>query len=647
MTPTRPPFDRDHLPPGIDPPGPQDPEALGRYRVVGRIGAGGMGAVYAGVDEAGGCAAVKVIHPQFAADAVFLARFAREVDLVSRVRGTCTATFYDADVRAGTPWLATEYVRGLPLRGHVREHGVLTDGVLLALAVGLAEGLAAIHAAGVVHRDLKPGNVIMSPAGPKVLDFGIARTVDGTALTKTGGLVGTPGWAAPELFEGVQATDRSDMFAWGGMVAFAATGRNPFGTGGADVLIHRTRREEPDLDGVPPELMDLVRRALDKDPDRRPTAERALTELTSRWNATRVQPLPHDLPAHDQTSPPTAGFGPAQATEIVPALLATEWRGITAPEPRRVRRSRRGPVIAVTATAAALVAALVAVWLVVDPSIPGADDPSAAGSDGGGDAAGGEDAGGGENGSGGGEVTVEDGPARVEQARRLALDATGFEAFLGATTGGGEGSESYELYWYEEDPQPVYLQSPEFPGPGHTDVMYLGEGLNDTLFRDTVHLTADPVVGPYYRDPGADPSRTAGVDRERLVHDLDLAAEAEGGVEYLDTSEAPATLLYPPERMGGMDALRGISGHHYSGVYTKEVLASGNTSLGMVEHTFDLWTDDEGYPLLFTVYSEPDYGDGQGPRPGTETVVYVSFNEDVDIEVPDESEIEPARPSTF
>ena len=627
VTPTRPPFDRDHLPPGIDPPSREDPSSLGRYSVVGRIGAGGMGAVYAGVDEAGGCAAVKVIHPQFAADPVFLARFAREVDLVSRVRGTCTAAFYEADVSAGTPWLATEYVRGLPLRGHVRENGVLTDGLLLALAVGLAEGLTAIHAAGVVHRDLKPGNVIMSPTGPKVLDFGIARTVDGTALTKTGGLVGTPGWAAPELFEGVEATDRSDMFAWGGMVAFAATGRNPFGTGGAEVLIHRTRREEPDLDGVPPELLDLVRRSMDKDPDLRPTADEALAELTARWSATRVQPLPYG---------PSGPASPAPPTQIVPDLLATEWRGISAPEPRRVRRGRRGPVVAVAATAAVLVAALVAVWLVVDPSIGGgADDPSAEGTDAGADGGGSE----------GDEVPVDDGAARVAQARQLALDATSFEAFLGATTGGGDGSERYELYWYEEDPQPVYFQSPQSPGPGHTDVMYLGEGLNDTLFRDTIHLTGDPQVGPFYREPGADPSRTAGIYRERLVDDFDLAAEADGGVEYLGTSEAPVTLQYPPDEMGGADSLQGVSGHHYTGVYAKEPFGFEDASLGTVDHTFDLWTDDEGYPLLFTAYFEPDYGDG--PRPLTQTKVYLGFNEDVDIEVPDESEIQQGRPSGY
>ncbi|GAB2492314.1 serine/threonine-protein kinase [Nocardiopsis aegyptia] len=623
MTPTRPPFDRDHLPPGIDPPGREDPASLGRYSVVGRIGAGGMGAVYAGVDEAGGCAAVKVIHPQFAADPEFLARFAREVDLVSRVRGTCTAAFYDADVSAGTPWLATEYVRGLPLRGHVRANGVLTGGVLLALAVGLAEGLSAIHAAGVVHRDLKPGNVIMSPTGPKVLDFGIARTVDGTALTRTGGLVGTPGWAAPELFEGVEATDRSDMFAWGGMVAFAATGRNPFGTGAADALVHRTRREEPDLDGVPPELLDLVRRAMDKDPARRPTADQALDELTSRWSATRVQRAPHAQP-----SPPA----PVPPTQIVPELLATEWRGISAPEPRRVRRTRRGPVVAVAATAAVLVAALVAVWLVVDPSIPGTDDPSAAGTDADGAAT---------DGSGSDEVTVEDGPARVAQARQLALDATSFEAYTGASTGGGDGSETYQLYWYEEDPQPVYLQSSP-GGPGTSQVMYLGEGLDDTVFRTISRLTGEPVAGPYYRYPGADPAMTEHAYRDRLVDDLDLAAEAEGGVEYLGTSEVPVTLRYPPEEMGGAEALTGINGHHYTGTYSKEVFFGHAESVGMVDHTFDLWTDEEGYPLLFTAYFEPD--SGYGPQPYTNTTVYLGFNEDVDIEVPDESEIQPGPP---
>ncbi|HIY41686.1 MAG TPA: serine/threonine protein kinase, partial [Candidatus Nocardiopsis merdipullorum] len=284
-------FSRNQLPPGVEPPGNSDPRTLGPYRVVGRIGAGGMGAVYAGLDAQGGSAAVKVVHPHIAVDPEFLARFAREVEMVSRVRAACAPAFFDADVRAETPWLATEYVPGSTLRKHVRENGPLTGGVLTALAVGLAEALVAIHGAGVVHRDLKPGNVILSPEGPKVLDFGIARAVDATALTSTGGMFGTPGWMAPEQYVGEEATDRSDMFVWACMVLFAATGENPFGKGPLDVVSHRTRTEEPNLAGLPAELAEIVRSALAKDPAERPTAEQVLTRLTEDWNATQVRPV--------------------------------------------------------------------------------------------------------------------------------------------------------------------------------------------------------------------------------------------------------------------------------------------------------------------------------------------------------------------
>ncbi|WP_040685198.1 protein kinase domain-containing protein, partial [Nocardiopsis halotolerans] len=146
------PFDDSRLPPGVEPPTGADPEHIGHYRVVGRIGAGGMGAVYAGLAPDNGCAAVKVVHAHFADNPDFRARFAREVAMVARVRAACAPAFLGADTRADTPWLATEYVPGLTLRQHVRRHGPLTGGVLLALAVGLAEALAAIHGAGVVHR---------------------------------------------------------------------------------------------------------------------------------------------------------------------------------------------------------------------------------------------------------------------------------------------------------------------------------------------------------------------------------------------------------------------------------------------------------------------------------------------------------------
>ncbi|WP_152486192.1 serine/threonine-protein kinase, partial [Nocardiopsis lucentensis] len=266
---------------GLRPLTADEPRRVGSFRVVGRIGAGGMGSVYAALDDADRRVAVKCVHRVYAADAEFRQRFAREVALVRRVSAVCVPSFVDADPEADLPWLATEYVPGPTLHEHVGGNGPLAGDALPALAVGSAEALAAIHAAGVVHRDLKPGNVILSPEGPRVLDFGIARAVEETALTRTGGLVGTPGWIAPEQYRGAPATDRSDIYAWGGLVAFAATGRHPHGSGTSSTMAARILSEPPDLDGVPAGLREVLERALDKDPERRPDAATAMREVAS------------------------------------------------------------------------------------------------------------------------------------------------------------------------------------------------------------------------------------------------------------------------------------------------------------------------------------------------------------------------------
>ncbi len=284
------------LPSGVRPLASDEPRRIGPFRVVGRIGSGGMGVVYAALDDADRRVAVKCVHRVYAGDAEFRERFAREVALVRRVRAACVPGFVGADTRAEVPWLATEYVPGPTLDARVRARGPLTGAALTAFALGVAEALAAIHGTGVVHRDLKPGNVILSPDGPRVLDFGIARTVDGTALTRTGGLVGTPGWTSPEQYAGRGATDRSDMFAWGGLVAFAATGRNPFGAGSTDTLVPRVLSEPPDLEGLPGALRALVERTLDKDPARRPDADAALRETAALLRAASGEDTGADLP---------------------------------------------------------------------------------------------------------------------------------------------------------------------------------------------------------------------------------------------------------------------------------------------------------------------------------------------------------------
>ncbi|WP_150251886.1 serine/threonine-protein kinase [Nocardiopsis deserti] len=616
---TTPPFDRKRLPPGVEPPTAADPERIGGYSVVGCVGAGGMGAVYAGLDAGGGCAAVKVVHAHFAADADFRARFVREVEMVRRVRAACAPAFLDADARADTPWLATEYVPGLTLRQHVRRHGPLSGGVLLALAVGLAEALTAIHAAGVVHRDLKPGNVILSPTGPKVLDFGIARAVEGTALTRTGGLFGTPGWVAPEQYEGQAASDRSDMFAWAGLVAFAATGRDPFGRESAEVVSHRVRNGEPDLDGVPPELLDPVRRAFDKDPGRRPPAVEVVTALTSGWNATRIQPFHGD-----------------PVTEVVPGLLATEWRGVEAPAPRRVRRSGRAPLLA--ATAAVLVAALVGTWLVVRPEggQEAADGGAADGGTATGDAAGTTG-----DAAGSGEPAVRTDPENLEavvgEAVELALGASSFTAYS-ATREAEMSTGSTTRYSYTEDPEPRYFQS-LYAGPATFVTLEVGEGPDDVLARTDSNLVG-LVEGAYYRpapeelEDGPRAGWTSTVESLRAVL-------GEGRQVSYQGESAPPVTDYPEDMTEGVD-LSGRTGHHYTGTYVGEsILAPGQEA----EFTFDLWIGGDGYPQHFQTYesSEGEGVNGTFLTGNSTTVGFLQFNGPVEVEVPDESEIAASR----
>jgi hypothetical protein len=236
-----------------------------------------MGAVYGALDGAERHVAVKVVHARYAADPGFRAQFAREAELLRRVDAECAPAFLGADPDAERPWMATEFVPGATLGAHVREYGVLTGTRLLAFAAGTAEALAAVHHAGIVHRDVKPANVILSPTGPKVLDFGIARATDDHAPEE--GVFGTPGWIAPERLDGGADTPAVDVFAWGGLVVYAATGHGPFGTGDTATLIARARTAEPDLEGVPEDLLPLVSRALSRDPAERPAAVEAFAAV--------------------------------------------------------------------------------------------------------------------------------------------------------------------------------------------------------------------------------------------------------------------------------------------------------------------------------------------------------------------------------
>jgi serine/threonine protein kinase len=244
-----------------------------------------MGVVYLGLAKDGSEAAIKVLRPELADDHEFRARFRREVAVLARVQGLCTVRVIEADTQSARPFLATEYADGPSLAEHIGQSGPLGPRVLLGLATGLAEALSAIHTAGVIHRDLKPSNVLLTHEGPRVIDFGIAQTMDATAFTRTGMTVGSPGFMAPEQITG-KAGQPADIFSWGLTVAYAASGQPPFGTGPTDAIMYRIIHDSPEIAAVPAELQSLVAAALAKNPDNRPTASDLLRHLTGGAGAT-------------------------------------------------------------------------------------------------------------------------------------------------------------------------------------------------------------------------------------------------------------------------------------------------------------------------------------------------------------------------
>ncbi|MGW1890522.1 protein kinase domain-containing protein [Streptomyces sp. NPDC002004] len=263
--------------------GPGDPQGrIGAYRLLARLGAGGMGQVYLARSDRGRTVAVKLVREELAAQDEFRARFRQEVQAARRVGGQWTAPVLDADTEAAVPWVATGYVAGPSLQqvvGH--DHGALPERSVRILAAGLAHALKDIHAAGLIHRDLKPSNVLITIDGPRVIDFGIARaleTVTDGGLTRTGALVGSPGFMAPEQVRGDRITPACDVFCLGSVLAYAATGALPFGSAnsGVHALMFRIAQEEPDLERLPEGLSDLVRDCLRKDPAARPTLDQVL-----------------------------------------------------------------------------------------------------------------------------------------------------------------------------------------------------------------------------------------------------------------------------------------------------------------------------------------------------------------------------------
>ncbi|QYC42581.1 Serine/threonine-protein kinase AfsK [Nonomuraea coxensis DSM 45129] len=312
---------------------PEDPPAIGSYELVSRLGSGGMGVVYLAKAADGSRVALKAIRRDYTADPVYRARFHEEVSNARKVASFCTARVLDHGEDRGVLYLVTEYIDGISLEDHLIEHGALSPSVLHSAAVGVAAALTAIHAAGLVHRDLKPANVMLTLAGPRVIDFGLARSTHVNARhTNAGMVMGTPGWIAPEqVFEG-RTSPAGDVFAWGSLIAYAGLGGHPFGEGDAYVMAARARTAPPDLRGLPAPLDRLVAAAIHPDPSRRPTARQLLLELvgasdepaaqlaatkhlTNTWNASEFAPLtqapgPHGPAPHGPGVPGPGAAAP-------------------------------------------------------------------------------------------------------------------------------------------------------------------------------------------------------------------------------------------------------------------------------------------------------------------------------------------------
>ncbi|MCT9093749.1 serine/threonine protein kinase [Streptomyces sp. ASQP_92] len=266
---------------------PDDPDAVGGYRLTAVLGAGGMGKVYLSYTPGGRPIALKVIRPEFSEDPEFRRRFQQEVRAAQRVQGLYTAPVIDFDTEGSQPWLATAYVPGPSLAHAVAGHGRLPLRSVLLLTVGVAEALHIIHGAGIVHRDLKPANVLLAGDGPRVIDFGIARAADATALTGSGVSVGTPAFMAPEQAAAGTVTAATDIFALGQIVAYAAIGAPAYGEGSSHAVLYRIVHEDPDLSALPAELEPLVKRCLSRDPADRPS----LTEVIQLCHELSPVPL--------------------------------------------------------------------------------------------------------------------------------------------------------------------------------------------------------------------------------------------------------------------------------------------------------------------------------------------------------------------
>jgi serine/threonine protein kinase len=297
--------------PGVEALDEHDPKSLGPYALLGRIGDGGMGTVYlARREEDERLVAVKMIRGDLARQPMFRSRFLREAQAAQRVARFCTAEVLDVSTEGRWPYLVTEFIDGPTVSTVIAERGPLPAAELERLAVTVASALIAIHAAGVVHRDLKPGNILLSSSGARVIDFGIARALDATTMLTAAG-TGTPAFMAPEQALGRPVTAAADIYAWGGVVLYAGTGRLPHGRGATPVVLYRAVNEEPDLTGLDDGLRPLVEQAMVKDPARRPTAHDLLLRLTGSRPTIAMTTVP----------------GPEEATPLVDQPGSAAGRG--------------------------------------------------------------------------------------------------------------------------------------------------------------------------------------------------------------------------------------------------------------------------------------------------------------------------------
>ena len=331
-----------------------DPATIGGYRLQARLGSGGMGRVYLAFTPAGRPVALKVVRSDLGDDQDFLARFRQEIQAAQRVRGLYTAELIDADPAATPPWLVTAYVQGPSLQEVVDNDGPMQEAMVFRLIAGVAEALQAIHRAGVIHRDLKPSNVLLAHDGPRVIDFGIARALAETPMTRSETTMGSPHFMSPEQILDLPVTPAIDVFALGSLAAFAATGRLPFGRGHITEVAHRVVHEPPDLAGCPAGLVPLIQACLAKEPAARPAPGQILEFCVSRAGspagADRGQFRP--APAAVARAPSPGAWSDHSATVVLPdpALLLSP-----------VRPSRRRLPIVVGLAAIALAAVVIAI----------------------------------------------------------------------------------------------------------------------------------------------------------------------------------------------------------------------------------------------------------------------------------------------